>query len=123
MICYRPDRGPKLDIVYGPPSASRRHGIRSNRQVGAREFPAEELLPGIQQLLRLGERLAVDILCRHDVSMVFPSAGQRFRQPRHLTHVAHTVRRIDVAHLVVDVAAIVVSTRSPDIGTAASSFL
>ena len=90
--------------------------IRSTRQVGAREFPAEELLPGIQQLLRLGERLAVDILGRHDVSMVFPSAGQRFRQPRHLAHVAHTVRRLDVAHLVVDVAAIVVSTRSPDIG-------
>ena len=31
MICDRPDRGPKCDIVYGPPSAMRRHWIR---QVG-----------------------------------------------------------------------------------------
>ena len=35
MICDRPDRGPKGDIVYGPQSASRRHwlpfGVMSNQ--------------------------------------------------------------------------------------------
>ena len=97
--------------------------IRSTTDIGTREFPAEELLSCIQQLLRLGQRLAVDILGRHDVSTVLPPAGQHLRQLRHLAHVAHTVRRLDVAHLVVDVAAIVVSTCSSDFGTAASSFL